>query len=173
MVFTGLGCIWCIAHFRDLFLVEYVEMMICKTVIQLPFECQTRGSALSVRGFHSVTSLLYFSENVTVIPNQVYQPLGPCPCNLTAGACDVRCCCDQVCTLFDYWGRKLGCLIACDRLFNGWSFKTEIVISCCKLFSNWVFSYLILLVQFMEEKNVSLWVKSWFSWLYWEDGFNI
>ncbi|VFV23648.1 v-type proton atpase 116 kda subunit a [Lynx pardinus] len=35
------------------------------------------------------------SENVTVIPNQVYQPLGPCPCNLTAGACDVRCCCDQ------------------------------------------------------------------------------
>lgn len=38
------------------------------------------------------------SENVTVIPNQVYQPLGPCPCNLTAGACDVRCCCDQECS---------------------------------------------------------------------------
>ncbi|KAF3820601.1 hypothetical protein GH733_005146 [Mirounga leonina] len=36
--------------------------------------------------------------NVTVIPNQVYQPLGPCPCNLTAGACDVRCCCDQECS---------------------------------------------------------------------------
>ncbi|XP_036870377.2 tectonic-2 isoform X10 [Manis javanica] len=36
------------------------------------------------------------SENMTVIPNQVYQPLGRCPCNLTAGACDVRCCCDQV-----------------------------------------------------------------------------
>ncbi|XP_036132563.1 tectonic-2 [Molossus molossus] len=38
------------------------------------------------------------SENRTVIPNQVYQPLGPCPCNLTAGACDVRCCCDQECS---------------------------------------------------------------------------
>ncbi|XP_012519026.1 PREDICTED: tectonic-2 [Propithecus coquereli] len=38
------------------------------------------------------------SENMTVIPNQVYQPLGPCPCNLTAGACDVRCCCDQECS---------------------------------------------------------------------------
>ncbi|XP_021113281.1 tectonic-2 [Heterocephalus glaber] len=38
------------------------------------------------------------SENVTVIPHQVYQPLGPCPCNLTAGACDVRCCCDQDCS---------------------------------------------------------------------------
>ncbi|XP_039327855.1 tectonic-2 isoform X1 [Saimiri boliviensis] len=38
------------------------------------------------------------SENVTVIPNQVYQPLGPCPCNLTAGACDVCCCCDQECS---------------------------------------------------------------------------
>ncbi|XP_070331234.1 tectonic-2 isoform X3 [Odocoileus virginianus] len=37
-------------------------------------------------------------ENVTVIPNQVYQPLGPCPCNLTAGACDIRCCCDQECS---------------------------------------------------------------------------
>ncbi|XP_013000191.1 tectonic-2 isoform X2 [Cavia porcellus] len=39
------------------------------------------------------------SENVTVIPDQVYQPLGPCPCNLTAGACDVRCCCDQDCSV--------------------------------------------------------------------------
>ncbi|XP_070625498.1 tectonic-2 isoform X3 [Bos indicus] len=38
------------------------------------------------------------SENVTVVPNQVYQPLGPCPCNLTAGACDIRCCCDQECS---------------------------------------------------------------------------
>lgn len=37
------------------------------------------------------------SENVTVIPNQVYQPLGPCPCDLTAKACDIRCCCDQDC----------------------------------------------------------------------------
>ncbi|XP_071671913.1 tectonic-2 isoform X4 [Patagioenas fasciata] len=38
------------------------------------------------------------SENATVIPNQVFQPLGSCPCDLTAGACDVRCCCDQECT---------------------------------------------------------------------------
>ncbi|XP_054852421.1 tectonic-2 [Eublepharis macularius] len=38
------------------------------------------------------------SDNVTVIPNQVFQPLGSCPCNLTAGACDIRCCCDQECT---------------------------------------------------------------------------
>ncbi|KAH0625391.1 hypothetical protein JD844_014877 [Phrynosoma platyrhinos] len=38
------------------------------------------------------------SENTTVIPNQVFQPLGSCPCNLTAGACDIRCCCDLECT---------------------------------------------------------------------------
>ncbi|NXJ81838.1 TECT2 protein, partial [Trogon melanurus] len=38
------------------------------------------------------------SENATVIPNQVFQPLGSCPCDLTAGACDVRCCCDPECT---------------------------------------------------------------------------
>lgn len=37
------------------------------------------------------------SDNTTVIPNQVYQPLGPCPCDLTAKACDIRCCCDQDC----------------------------------------------------------------------------
>lgn len=37
------------------------------------------------------------SDNVTVIPNQAYQPLGPCPCDLTAKACDIRCCCDQDC----------------------------------------------------------------------------
>lgn len=37
-----------------------------------------------------------FTENATIIPNQVFQPLGSCPCDLTAGACDVRCCCDLV-----------------------------------------------------------------------------
>ncbi|KAE8635028.1 hypothetical protein XENTR_v10002492 [Xenopus tropicalis] len=37
------------------------------------------------------------SGNATLIPVQAYQPLGPCPCNLTAGVCDVRCCCDTDC----------------------------------------------------------------------------
>ncbi|XP_017307001.1 tectonic-2 isoform X1 [Ictalurus punctatus] len=37
------------------------------------------------------------SENKTVIPNQVFQPLGQCPCDLTAKSCDVRCCCDPDC----------------------------------------------------------------------------
>ncbi|NXL90816.1 TECT2 protein, partial [Alectura lathami] len=38
------------------------------------------------------------SENASVIPNQVFQPLGSCPCDLTSGACDARCCCDPDCT---------------------------------------------------------------------------
>uniref|UniRef100_A0A3Q4GR50 Tectonic family member 2 n=1 Tax=Neolamprologus brichardi TaxID=32507 RepID=A0A3Q4GR50_NEOBR len=38
------------------------------------------------------------SDNKTVIPNQVYQPLGPCPCDLTSGACDILCCCDTDCS---------------------------------------------------------------------------
>ncbi|XP_047447852.1 tectonic-2 [Mugil cephalus] len=38
------------------------------------------------------------SDNKTVIPNQVYQPLGPCPCDLTLRVCDVRCCCDKDCS---------------------------------------------------------------------------
>ncbi|KAM3867514.1 tectonic-2 [Diretmus argenteus] len=41
------------------------------------------------------------SDNKTVIPNQVYQPLGPCPCDLTLGACDIRCCCDKDCSSED------------------------------------------------------------------------
>ncbi|KAJ8378238.1 hypothetical protein AAFF_G00244420 [Aldrovandia affinis] len=38
------------------------------------------------------------SDNVTAIPNQAFEPLGPCPCDLTTGSCDVRCCCDQDCS---------------------------------------------------------------------------
>lgn len=38
------------------------------------------------------------NENNMPIPKQKYHPLGPCPCNLTARACDVGCCCDKECT---------------------------------------------------------------------------
>ncbi|KAI3372082.1 hypothetical protein L3Q82_006937 [Scortum barcoo] len=41
------------------------------------------------------------SDNKTVIPNQVYQPLGSCPCDLTLRVCDVRCCCDKDCSTKD------------------------------------------------------------------------
>ncbi|CAJ1068271.1 tectonic-2 [Xyrichtys novacula] len=41
------------------------------------------------------------SDNTSVIPNQVYQPLGACPCDLTLGVCDVRCCCDKDCSAAD------------------------------------------------------------------------
>ncbi|KAM7416660.1 hypothetical protein PAMA_018627 [Pampus argenteus] len=41
------------------------------------------------------------SDNKTVIPNQVYQPLGSCPCDLTLRNCDVRCCCDKDCSAED------------------------------------------------------------------------
>lgn len=41
-------------------------------------------------------SHLFPSDNKTIIPNQVYQPLGFCPCDLTFKVCDIRCCCDQV-----------------------------------------------------------------------------
>ncbi|XP_072908119.1 tectonic-2 isoform X1 [Hemitrygon akajei] len=38
------------------------------------------------------------NENNQQIPKQKYRPLGPCPCNLMAKACDVGCCCDKECT---------------------------------------------------------------------------
>uniref|UniRef100_A0A3Q2DJQ2 Tectonic family member 2 n=1 Tax=Cyprinodon variegatus TaxID=28743 RepID=A0A3Q2DJQ2_CYPVA len=40
-------------------------------------------------------------QNKTVFPNQVYQPLGACPCDLTSGTCDPRCCCDKDCSSED------------------------------------------------------------------------
>uniref|UniRef100_A0A3B5MH77 Tectonic family member 2 n=1 Tax=Xiphophorus couchianus TaxID=32473 RepID=A0A3B5MH77_9TELE len=46
----------------------------------------------------TINSRLFISDNNTVFPNQVYQPLGVCPCDLTSRACDVRCCCDQDCS---------------------------------------------------------------------------
>uniref|UniRef100_A0A3B5AJM0 Tectonic family member 2 n=1 Tax=Stegastes partitus TaxID=144197 RepID=A0A3B5AJM0_9TELE len=50
------------------------------------------------------TSLLIQARihaNKTAIPNQVYQPLGSCPCDLMFRVCDVRCCCDQDCSSED------------------------------------------------------------------------
>ncbi|TNN52946.1 Tectonic-2 [Liparis tanakae] len=41
------------------------------------------------------------TDNKTLIPNQVYQPMGSCPCDLTSRACDVRCCCDKDCSMED------------------------------------------------------------------------
>ncbi|KAK2837265.1 hypothetical protein Q5P01_014477 [Channa striata] len=38
------------------------------------------------------------NDSKTIIANQVYQPLGSCPCDLTFRACDVRCCCDKDCS---------------------------------------------------------------------------
>ncbi|XP_050964729.1 tectonic-2 [Labeo rohita] len=38
------------------------------------------------------------SENKTFIPNQVFEPLGRCPCDVSPGTCDIRCCCDQDCS---------------------------------------------------------------------------
>ena len=64
-------------------------MVICNT-IQLSL---SENVAMSHQCFTAeLLCCLYFSENVTVVPNQVYQPLGPCPCNLTAGACDAHIC---------------------------------------------------------------------------------
>ncbi|KAI4882302.1 hypothetical protein NFI96_011115 [Prochilodus magdalenae] len=50
------------------------------------------------------------SDNKTVIPNQVFQPLGSCPCDLSPGECDVRCCCDQDCTPELLWLFAGNCL---------------------------------------------------------------
>ena len=130
---TGLDYAFFIAPFR-IPSCGILEMVICKMMIQLSFDCQKCGSALSECFAAELFCCWYFSENVTVIPNQVYQPLGPCPCNLTAGACDVRCCCDQVRSSWLLGTKAMGpdCMwrrpvVPHQQLWNGWSFKTEII----------------------------------------------
>lgn len=78
---------------EDLCVVETLQVTACKN-------SQPIASMLIYAEIYINTTFVgIVSDNKTVIPNQVYQPLGPCPCNLTAGACDVRCCCDQECSL--------------------------------------------------------------------------
>uniref|UniRef100_A0A3Q3X4T2 Uncharacterized protein n=1 Tax=Mola mola TaxID=94237 RepID=A0A3Q3X4T2_MOLML len=57
-----------------------------------------------------ITSL-YISDNKTTFPNYLYQTLGSCPCNLTFRACDVRCCCDDDCSLEDLQLFASNCLL--------------------------------------------------------------
>ncbi|KAL2092822.1 hypothetical protein ACEWY4_012620 [Coilia grayii] len=40
----------------------------------------------------------FLSDNRTIIPNQVYHPLGSCPCDLATDVCVVPCCCDTDCS---------------------------------------------------------------------------
>uniref|UniRef100_A0A3Q3DBX9 Tectonic family member 2 n=1 Tax=Hippocampus comes TaxID=109280 RepID=A0A3Q3DBX9_HIPCM len=47
---------------------------------------------------HLISAFPRTGNNQTVIPNQVYEPLGSCPCDLTARTCDIRCCCDKDCS---------------------------------------------------------------------------
>ncbi|XP_068594442.1 tectonic-2 [Brachionichthys hirsutus] len=59
---------------------------------------------------------LLFPENMgngneTAFPNNTYQSLGSCPCDLTFRACDVRCCCDKDCSNEDLKLFASNCLL--------------------------------------------------------------
>ncbi|XP_072289663.1 tectonic-2 [Eucyclogobius newberryi] len=49
-------------------------------------------------------------DNKTIIQNQVYRPLGECPCDLTFKTCDLWCCCDEDCSTEDFQLFKYHCL---------------------------------------------------------------
>ncbi|XP_033829189.1 tectonic-2 [Periophthalmus magnuspinnatus] len=49
-------------------------------------------------------------DNKTIIQNQVYRPLGECPCDLTFNTCDLWCCCDKDCSVEDLRLFKYSCL---------------------------------------------------------------
>uniref|UniRef100_A0A8C6UV29 Tectonic family member 2 n=1 Tax=Neogobius melanostomus TaxID=47308 RepID=A0A8C6UV29_9GOBI len=50
-------------------------------------------------------------DNKTIIQNQVYRPLGECPCDLTFNVCNLRCCCDEDCTTENLQRFKNQCLL--------------------------------------------------------------
>lgn len=50
-------------------------------------------------------------DNKTIIQNQVYRPLGTCPCDLTLNTCDVWCCCDEDCLAEDVQLFRNHCLL--------------------------------------------------------------
>lgn len=93
---------------------------------------------------------------MTVIPDQAYQPLGPCPCNLTAGACDIRCCCDQVRA-----HRRLGTSAVHlavgkephQQCFNGWAFKSELLFYVASCFRIDCFLYCVVTLVYGREKE--------------------
>ncbi|KAM5193731.1 tectonic-2 [Mantella aurantiaca] len=76
---------------EDLCVVETLQVTACENGLPI--------SSLLIHAeiYINTTFVGRVSDNKTVIPNPVYQPLGSCPCNLTAGACDILCCCDQEC----------------------------------------------------------------------------
>ncbi|XP_020791015.1 tectonic-2 isoform X2 [Boleophthalmus pectinirostris] len=49
-------------------------------------------------------------DNSTIIQNQVYRPLGDCPCDLTFNTCDLWCCCDKDCSTADFKLFRYRCL---------------------------------------------------------------
>lgn len=49
-------------------------------------------------------------DNKTIIQNQVFRPLGECPCDLTLKKCDLWCCCDKDCSAEDLQLFKKQCL---------------------------------------------------------------
>uniref|UniRef100_A0A8C5M7D4 Tectonic family member 2 n=1 Tax=Leptobrachium leishanense TaxID=445787 RepID=A0A8C5M7D4_9ANUR len=73
-------------------LVETIQVSVCENNVSLA------TLLIQAEIYSNTTFTGNVSDNATVIPNQAYQPLGLCPCNLTAGACDAGCCCDLECT---------------------------------------------------------------------------
>lgn len=76
---------------EDLCIVETLQVTACEN------NAPISSLLIYAEIYINTTFIGLVSDNETVIPNQVYQPLGSCPCNLTAGACDILCCCDQEC----------------------------------------------------------------------------
>ncbi|XP_053726383.1 tectonic-2 isoform X1 [Synchiropus splendidus] len=77
---------------RRLCVLEAIQVAACLSdVLQTSVTIQAR---IYARIFPTLSG----PDNKTIITNQVYQPLGSCPCDLTLRKCDIRCCCDKDCS---------------------------------------------------------------------------
>ncbi|XP_068937508.1 tectonic-2 isoform X2 [Petaurus breviceps papuanus] len=76
----------------------------CPCVVETLLVSASRNSSclahllIQVEIYPNTSFAQNISQNSTIFINQMYRPFGPCPCNLVAGACDIRCCCDKECT---------------------------------------------------------------------------
>jgi len=59
----------------------------------------------------------------TIFDNPAYVNIAPCPCDLHVGSCDVDCCCDTVCMIYNH-SAKLSYLL-CRNCRSNFRIKTS------------------------------------------------
>lgn len=87
-------------------------LCILETLLVSACEGNTSQASLTiqVKIYARLVSAITGFDNKTIIQNQVFRPLGECPCDLTLNICNLWCCCDEDCSTEDLQLFKNRCL---------------------------------------------------------------